>query len=97
MQQEQAGVGGDADLHLIGDRQPAAPFKNLFRQKNLDVPFQFPAIRLRQPAIEWAVRLNHPLPVNGKRGGLQFLSSVLFPHRLLARSWSQTVELSRLV
>src|SRR5208282_634515 len=94
MQQEQAGMGRDADPDLVGEVQTAAHFKLLFRHENLDVPLQFPAIRIGQLKIEWAVRFNDLPPLRRKQSGLQFLSSLFFPHRSLAKSLLQTTELS---
>lgn len=81
MQQKQAAMGCDADPDLVGDLQTAAPFKLLFRQENLNVSLQFPAILIGQPKIKWTVCFNDLQPIRLKRGGFQFLYSLCFPHR----------------
>ena len=63
VQQEQARMGCDADPDFIVQLQTAASFELLFCQEHLDVPFQFPAIAVRQLVIKWAAVLNDPPPL----------------------------------
>ena len=52
MKQQKAGEGSHADFDLIRDDQTITALKPFFGQKNLDVPFKFPAIRFRQLTME---------------------------------------------
>lgn len=78
MQQEKAGLRGDANLVLLFNDQSAAAFKPFFRQKYLNVSLQFTPVVVRQTTVKRAAIPDNLEPLFGKWGGPQFFSSQRF-------------------
>src|SRR5271166_4814474 len=58
VQEQQARLGGDRDLELFGQFQPAATLEILLSQEDLDVSLEFPLVGLREAVEDWDILLD---------------------------------------
>src|SRR5262249_60664264 len=70
-QEQEAGLRGDRDLHLIGDRQPTAPLPSLLGDEHPQVVAQFGLLGFIEQVIQGHVALNVGQPVRWEWRGEQ--------------------------
>ena len=62
VQEQQARLGGDRNLDLVGQFQPAATLEILLSQEDLDVSLKFPLVCLREAVVDRDILLDHVEP-----------------------------------
>ena len=77
VQEQQARLGGDRDLDLVGQFQPAATLEELLGQEDLDVSLEFPLVGLGQAVVDRDVPLDDGEPGRWERLSAEPLATAL--------------------
>ena len=77
MQEQQARLGGDRDLDLVGQFQPAATLEKFLGEEDLDVPLEFLLVGLGQPIVDRDVPLDDGEPSRWERLSAEPLATTL--------------------
>jgi hypothetical protein len=67
VEQQEAGLGGDRDLDLVGQSESATALEVLLGEEHVGVALKVPAVGLAQAGVEWDVLAEERLPL-GREG-----------------------------
>ena len=85
VQEQQARLGGDRDLDLVGQFQPAATLEEFLGEEDLDVPLEFLLVGLREVVVDWEVLLDDGEPGRWERLSAEPLATTLLEEAEHAR------------